>query len=154
MKNKIIIIAIFFIFFSITAGCTGRQEERLEEISIEINGHGFLVEVADNSEERQRGYMEREGIGHDEGMLFVFRGDQRLSFWMKNTPSPLSIAYIDSRGVIREIHHMEPFSEKPVPSAGSVRYALEVNQGRFSELGIVPGDKLEFPGGKLPTTSE
>jgi len=152
LKNAII-ITLFIMLLSFAAGCTGSQEDRLPEILLVIRDHDFRIEIADNPDERQRGYMDRKNIGPDEGMLFVFPGDQKLSFWMKNTPSPLSIAYIDSKGVIREIHHMEPFSEKPVPSMSSVRYALELNQGRFGELGIEPGDKVSFPDG-IPVTSE
>ena len=77
-------------------------------------------------------------------MLFVFEYDQVLSFWMKNTPHPLSIAYIDSKGVIRDIFDMTPYSLNSVVSTVSVRYALEVPQGWFEKTGIKAGDKLEL----------
>ncbi len=89
--------------------------------------------------------MEREHIPQGTGMLFVFDRDQILSFWMKNTPSPLSIAYIDSKGIIRDIFDMKPFSLTSIVSTKSVRYALEVPQGWFSEQGIVVGDSIQLP---------
>ena len=101
------------------------------------------AEIADTDESRQFGFMEREKIPDGPGMLFVFDRDQVLSFWMKNTPHPLSIAYIDSRGKIRNIYDMTPFSLTSVVSTVSVRYALEVPQGWFEKVGVKVGDSVE-----------
>jgi hypothetical protein len=140
----------FFLILSVSAVLPGWSES--DSLEIYINSHRFQVELADEPAERQLGLMERKSLDQDRGMLFVFPEDQVLAFWMKNTLIPLSIAYIDSFGVIREIHDMEPFSLRPVSSLVSVRYALEVNQGRFSELGIEPGHKVVFEG-PLPTAA-
>lgn len=105
-----------------------------------------VVEVADREETRNRGFMEREVIPDGTGMVFVFDRDQVLSFWMKNTPHPLSIAYIDSTGRIRDIYHMTPFSMASWTSTVSVRYALEVPQGWFEKVGVGIGDKVVIPG--------
>jgi uncharacterized membrane protein (UPF0127 family) len=77
-------------------------------------------------------------------MLFVFERDQQLSFWMKNTLIPLSIAYIASDGRITEIRDMYPHDENSVHSSRSVRYALEVPQGCFGRAGIRPGDVVRI----------
>lgn len=103
------------------------------------------AEIAKKAEDRNRGYMERQQIPEGTGMLFVFEKDQILSFWMKNTPSPLSIAYIDSRGIIRDIFDMTPFSLANVTSTRSVRYALEVPQGWFKKMNINTGDQITIP---------
>ena len=71
--------------------------------------------------------------------------EKKLSFWMKNTPHPLSIAYIDSNGIIREIYDMTPFSLSSIESTVSVRYALEVPQSWFLKNNITPGDKISLP---------
>lgn len=86
--------------------------------------------------------MEREDIPDGTGMLFVFDRDQRLSFWMKNTPHPLSIAFIDSRGTIRDIFDMKPYSIASTVSSVSCRYALEVPQGWFKKAGVSVGDTI------------
>jgi uncharacterized membrane protein (UPF0127 family) len=122
-------------------------EKKLPVSALTITAQGggtvtVLAEMARTVEQRERGFMERKNIPDGTGMLFVFERDQILSFWMKNTPSPLSIAYIDSRGVIRDILHMTPFSLQNVKSSVSVRYALEVPQGWFDRAGISVGDKL------------
>lgn len=124
--------------------------ESVEEVAFEnfgwvrLNGYQFVVEIAENERQRTRGLMYRSAMGGDEGMLFVFDDERVRSFWMKNTLIPLSIAYIDSRGVIVSIADMNPLDETPVPSFAPARFALEVNQGRFQELNIKPGMKMEW----------
>jgi len=113
-------------------------------VDLTINGKTLRVEVADTQEKRRQGLMNRETLKKDEGMLFIFKHEQKMTFWMKNTTIPLSIAYINKSGVIKEIHDMTPLSEKPVYSSYSVLYALEVNQGYFTKAGIRTGDKIQF----------
>ena len=106
------------------------------------------AEIAAKAEERNYGFMNRRNIPEGTGMLFVFERDQMLNFWMKDTPTPLSIAYIDSNGIIRDILDMEPFSLAPVMSTCSVRYALEVPQGWYDSNGVKVGDKVQVKSGK------
>ncbi len=102
------------------------------------------AEIADTQETRKKGLMERKNIPDGTGMLFVFKTDDVLEFWMKNTPSPLSIAYIDSSGKIKDILDMVPYSLAGVTSSGYVRYALEVPQGWFARNGIKTGDTINI----------
>lgn len=103
------------------------------------------VEIADSDAERQRGLMERTELAENAGMLFVFDREQPLSFWMKNTLIPLSIAYIDAEGRIVDIQDMQPLDETSHPSAEPAMYALEVNQGFFDEHGVEVRDRVELP---------
>ncbi len=110
-----------------------------------IDGHKIRLEVVSSPAEMQRGLMFRRHLAADAGMLFVYSSEQPLSFWMKNTRLPLSIAFIDEEGVIINIEKMEPFDEKNRhESLGEARYALEVNQGWFDRKGIGPGDRVHF----------
>jgi uncharacterized membrane protein (UPF0127 family) len=119
------------------------------ELTIEQAGGGIVtmrVEIARADGERQQGLMYRESLADGRGMLFVFDRDQILSFWMKNTLIPLSIAYIRSDGSIVEIKDMLPRDETLVRSSRGVRYALEVPRGWFGRAGIKAGDRLLLDG--------
>ena len=140
----VVFVCAVFALLQPLASCS---EKKLPVTALTITTRGgteiaVRAEMARTSEERERGFMERKNIPDGTGMLFVFERDQVLSFWMKNTPSPLSIAYIDSRGIIRDIFDMTPLSVKSVTSSVSVRYALEVPQGWFGRAGISVGDAL------------
>lgn len=100
------------------------------------------AEIADTAQTREKGFMFRKKIPDGTGMLFVFEEDSVLRFWMKNTPSPLSIAYIDYKGEIKDIFDMKPYDLNDTTATGYVRYALEVPQGWFGRAGIKIGDKL------------
>ncbi len=119
--------------------------QRLATATVRVGGEQFTVEIARTQQEKAKGLMFRKSLAPNHGMLFVFEEDQRLSFWMKNTYIPLSIAFISKDGEVKTIEDMEPESLRSVDSVFSVRYALEVNRGTFERLGIVPGSHVELP---------
>jgi len=107
---------------------------------LQVGPKALKVELARTQQQREAGLMHRRGLGEDEGMLFLYKEPQQMMMYMKDTHIPLSIAFIDSAGVILEIRDMEPMDETPVMSASrKVRFALEVNRGWFAKNGIVPG---------------
>ncbi len=105
------------------------------------------VEIANDAFEIARGLMYRTALAENRGMLFIFEGEQKLSFWMKNTLIPLSIAFIGSEGRIVDIQDMKPLDDDPPSyvSARPAQYALEVNQGFFEERGVEVGDRAKLP---------
>ncbi|WP_296906684.1 DUF192 domain-containing protein [Thermotoga sp.] len=103
------------------------------------------VEIANTPLLRSIGLMYRKSIPDDFGMLFVFEGDTRSGFWMKNTYVPLEIAFINRNGVIFSIQEMEPCEKVPCKvyyAPKPFRYALEVKRGFFERHGFGVGDKV------------
>lgn len=100
------------------------------------------VEVASTEEQKMHGFMQRRNIPEGTGMIFLYDVDTKMRFWMKDTPTPLSIAFISSSGEIKEIKDMTPYSREVVSSTLSVRYALEVPKGMFTRLHLGVGDVL------------
>jgi uncharacterized membrane protein (UPF0127 family) len=108
--------------------------------------HRFMVEIADDDAERQRGLMEREPLADDRGMLFEFPDVAERGFWMRNTPSPLDIIYVDPHGRIVSIaKNAPPYSEAVIPSNGPASGVLELRAGRADEIGAKPGDRISHP---------
>ena len=117
-------------------------------ITIETpNGqHRFTIELADTPGERARGLMYRRNMRTDHGMLFDFQVEQPVAFWMKNTPLPLDMLFIDATGTVVQIEaDTVPFSETPVPSVQPVQAVLELNAGTSQSLGIAPGAVVRHP---------
>ena len=124
------------------AAC-GPQKLNTTVLSIERVGAApvqVTAEIARTDEERTQGLMHRKKLPDGEGMIFVFDRDQQLSFWMKDTLIPLSIAFIAWDGRIIDIKDMQPQDLNSVRSSRSVRYALEVPQGWFTRAGVREGD--------------
>lgn len=107
--------------------------------------HVFAVEVAKTAQEQARGLMFRTELGPNEGMLFPRNPPDIASFWMKNTPLPLDIIFIGEDGrIINIAARTVPYSLDPVAAAGLTSAVLELRGGRAAELGIEPGDRVEW----------
>jgi uncharacterized protein len=115
----------------------------IPEIPLVVNGHRLTAEVAATDEARSQGLMHRRILPENRGMLFVFRDTAPHAMWMMNTYIPLSVAFLDERGVIINIEDMKPHTRDTHPAAKPARYALEMNQGWFAKRGIKPGARIE-----------
>ena len=105
----------------------------------------LAVEQPDNMREMERGLMGRHDLAEDQGMIFVYRNAQPVSFWMRNTPTPLDIGFFTQDGALAEVRQMFPFDETPVPSArADIQYALEMNQGWFARHNLAAGAQLDM----------
>lgn len=104
--------------------------------------HLIHAEIANTSADRERGLMFRKALGANSGMLFIFPDVSMHCMWMKNTYTPLSVAFMDEQGTIVSIHDMQPQSETTHCAAKPARYALEMNQGWFAGKGIKAGAKI------------
>ena len=108
--------------------------------------HVFTVEIADNQRSRAKGLMFRKEMASDVGMLFLFPQQKMLSFWMKDTPLPLDIIFVDRKGeVVHIARDTEPFSLKPISSQLPALGALEVNAGTSVALSLNVGDVVRHP---------
>lgn len=100
------------------------------------------AQVAASGNQRQIGLMFRREMAQHEGMLFVFEQPAVQCFWMKNTPLPLSAAFVQDDGTIVNIADMQPLSESSHCSREPVRYVLEMHQGWFAQKGLRAGARL------------
>jgi uncharacterized membrane protein (UPF0127 family) len=118
-----------------------------EQTTIEIVSasgvHAFAVELATTEAERERGLMFRRELPQGQGMLFDFKRDQEVAFWMHNTYISLDMLFIRSDGrILRIAENAKPMSDDLIPSGGAVRGVLEVIAGTARDLGIKPGDRV------------
>jgi hypothetical protein len=128
--------------FLLAAGAAAAQQPPLPAVTLGAGMHLIRAEVADRDASRALGLMHRASLAPNAGMLFVFEDSAVHCMWMKNTPLPLSVAFIDERGAIINIADMQPQSEDSHCAARPARYALEMAQGWFAERGIRAGARL------------
>jgi uncharacterized membrane protein (UPF0127 family) len=128
----------------------GMAEAACRPDAVELRGPWgqarFAVEVADDAAERARGLMFRESLPRSSGMLFVYEGPQRATFWMKNTLIPLDMVFLDPAGRVLGVHAMaRPGDETIIDGGPGVRAVLEINGGLAARLGIAAGSELRHP---------
>jgi uncharacterized protein len=119
-----------------------QPQPTLPRIPITAGIHVIQAEVANTFSTRMQGLMFRKSMAANHGMLFVFPNVETHCMWMRNTYLPLSVAFIDTDGVILNIADMQPLNETSHCAAGPARYALEMNQGWFTSKGIKAGARL------------
>jgi len=127
-------------------------DKQYKREKFKIGGQAIEAYVADTDANRSEGLMNVTKLPENTGMLFVFDGQQTLSFWMKNTLIPLAIGFIDNKGTLVDIQEMIPASpvQLQVPTYQSRKpatYALEMNKGWFTRRKVKIGAKLS----PLPT---
>ena len=125
----------------------GIASANAEPLVIHAGGsaYKFEVEVVTTPETRAQGLMFRKAMLANAGMLFIYPGEQAVSFWMKNTLIPLDMLFLKADGSIAHIaHNAVPMDETPIDSGAAVKAVLEINGGTANALGIKEGDKVEY----------
>ncbi len=104
----------------------------------------FNVEVVDTPETRVQGLMFRTELADDAGMLFDFKEEREVSFWMQNTLIPLDMIFVGADGIVDTIHvNARPQDPTSIPSQVPVQFVLEIPGGRSVEIGLKPGDRMD-----------
>ena len=114
----------------------------LPRVELSAGMHRIDAQVAQAPHERQVGLMNRRAMPQHEGMLFVFEQPATQCFWMKDTPLPLTAAFVTDDGTIVNLADMQPYAEDSHCSDKPVRYVLEMNQGWFKHKGLKAGSQL------------
>jgi uncharacterized protein len=142
------------ILVSVPLGGCGKKPEAEKPAAYKSVSDYFPIKVGDRVVqmqlavlpwEMQRGLMGRRDLGNDQGMIFVYEAPARMSFYMRNTPTPLDIGFFSADGQLREVCAMYPFDERTVNSRSStIQFALEMNQGWYKTNDIKPGAQLDL----------
>lgn len=117
-------------------------QPKLPSVDLRVGDVSLTVELAVTGNERYMGLSFRESLPDNAGMLFVYTQEQSLSFTMRNTLIPLSIAFLSQDMVVNEIHQMDVGPDQIFDAEKPAQYALEVNQGWFAKHDIKPGTRI------------
>ena len=143
---RVLTFLTVFIALVVAGGDSRAADQSVLEIASKSGVHSFVVEVVANDADRAKGLMFRRSLPEGTGMLFDFKAEQDVAFWMQNTYIPLDMIFIRADGrILRIAENTEPMSTKQVPSGGKVLAVLEVIAGTTRKLGIVAGDRVAHP---------
>jgi len=129
---------------------------RHDHLTIETakKNYHFTIDIAETPEQQAYGLMHRKNLPGDYGMLFILPEDRDIAMWMKDTPSPLDMLFIDSHGNLVAIaQNTTPGSTKLIRAGQPVRAVLELAGGTVRLDDIRIGDKVihsYFRPGKIP----
>lgn len=138
---------LLLLFSVLWIGCTSDDTQVIEQAEIPFRADGLLkilredgstlttlaIEIAEGDSARARGLMQRTSLPARGGMLFIDSESKVQTFWMRNTPLPLDLIFIDADSQFVSIaKNARPFSDDTISSADTAMYVLEVNGG-FSD---------------------
>ncbi len=128
-------------------------QPKLQTVKLYVGSEQMDAELCATPRQIQTGMMFRKSMGTNDGMLFNLYQPQQAAFWMKNCFVPLSVAYINTDGVIEEIHPLQvQDTNNVVSTATDIRFALETPQGWFEEHHITTGMVIRTERGTLLQT--
>ncbi len=138
----------------LAAGATAQSgpQPTLPTARLNAGIHIITAELATTPQSRKTGMMFREKTAPNHGMLFVFDGKAQQCFWMRNTPLPLSIAFIDDDGTILQLNDMAPKSDDDALLAAAGPLCPRNGTGLVQAQGFGRGVEDRRPAGQ-PLTS-
>lgn len=93
-----------------------------------------------------RGLSGREGLGENQGMLFIFPKSGIYPFWMKDMKFAIDIIWVSEFG--RVVYIKKNATPESYPdlftSEDLAKYVLEVPTGFAQKHNLMPGDTIEF----------
>ena len=140
---RLLSICLFLVALSAVTAC--QAEPRVMIATQAGRQIGFTVEIADTPSKRAMGLQYRRELAADRGMIFLFPAETIQSFWMKNTPLPLDMIFINrERKVVGIVEQTVPFSLDPRSVGAPSQFVLEINGGLAKRHGIKAGDAVRF----------
>ena len=109
--------------------------------------HVVEVEIAATHDARTRGLMWRRALEDGKGMLFIFKEQQPLMFWMKNTLIPLDMIFIDKDlKIVGAVENAEPRTFNSRGVGAPSMFVLEVPGGWVAKKGLKAGSAITLDG--------
>lgn len=162
--KKLLYPAVFAALFLGNTACNNKSNNKTLTREVTFKKEGQLelrkkendsllasieIEIAEGEYETQTGLMYRKSMRQDRGMLFIFPDEIRRSFYMKNTEFALDIIYLNKdREIVNIQKNAKPLDQTSLPSAGPVKYVLEVNAGLSDKWQLSPGDRIIWTSAK------
>jgi uncharacterized membrane protein (UPF0127 family) len=144
-KQSTLIFALLLAMLANVSAC--QAEPKVMITTKEGRTVSFAVEIADTPSKREMGLQYRRDLAADRGMIFLFPAESQQSFWMKNTPLPLDMIFINrERKIAGIVEQTVPFSLDPRSVSAPSQYVLEINGGLSKRHGIKAGDTVRFEG--------
>ncbi len=121
--------------------------------TVKIDNVVLEVQIADTGPLLTRGLMFQEELPLDQGMIFVFEGEERRSIWMRNMQFSLDILWLDIEGNVLHIEKNVPPCKTALETASCpsykgdnklTKYVLEVTAGFVDKYTITTESKMEI----------
>jgi len=119
----------------------------------------YNLELADTPDKISKGLSGRTSIPRKSGMMFVMPEEKVQDFWMWECLTDMDGLFLDSDGIIVNMHRMLAESPKNqfesqdnyqsrlklYSSDKPAKYVIEIPSGDITRLGLSIGEKIDLP---------
>ncbi len=115
--------------------------------TVTVNNTVFVVDLALNPLEKEKGLGFRKSLPAKHGMLFVYDHKEQYMFWMKGMQFPLDFLWINGNIIVditRDVQPPKGLNMNMVKPNVPVDKILEINAGETDTFNIQVGDKVRF----------
>ena len=122
--------------------CLAACESRQPQMELSINQHTLTVEIADSAEGYSQGLRHRSSLPENHGLWLILKGSSAFCVGMRDTPLPLTAAFMDDNNVIVELVDLQPNDTEPTCAHEAVHSVLEMSRGWFTQHQVVIGARV------------
>jgi uncharacterized membrane protein (UPF0127 family) len=113
-------------------------------MKVKINENIFKVKTLIDENSQTLGMQNKSFDNTFDGLLFLMGGKEQC-FWMKDCIIPLDIIMIKNNVIVNIHHDCPPCKGDDCPSyCGKGNIVLELDGGTCEDVGIEPGDSVEY----------
>lgn len=147
--KRILILGLLVLIFLLSIYFSQHQSG-IKTKNISINGHKFIVEVADTESLRSQGLSGKPSLSSDSGMLFIFPSASYYRFWMKEMRFPLDFIWINNERIVDLTQNVLPPKTDNIgelqtfSSHSPFDQVIEVKAGVIASLSIKIGDAVKY----------
>lgn len=149
LKFSILTLTVCSIMGLSVSFANGKAKMPMVDIAGKAN---VTLEVADTEPKITRGLMYRTSLAPDAGMVFLFRPNREVNFWMYHTLIPLDMLFVKNNKIVKLIADVQPCkSENPQDCATypggrgvDVSEVIELAAGYAKQHSIKEGDTVTF----------
>ncbi len=146
MKRILLIVASLVLCIQLS--CNANTKEALVKFKSNLPDKKtitVLLEVAATDEEKAKGLMNRPSLAQNRGMVFLFKPQRQVTFWMKDTLISLDMIFIKDGKIVKIAKDAIPNQTQTLyPSDVDVTEVVEVNSGFTDKYMINVGSKVVF----------
>jgi uncharacterized membrane protein (UPF0127 family) len=133
--------------------------QSFDEARLTVNPGPGLVSRLDNTcsllagtpDQQQRGMMGHRDFGSYRAMVFLFPQESTVTFYNRDVPIALSVAWFSADGSFITSKDLEPCADvrgcPTIASTAPFRYAIEVKKGGLPSIGVGPGSSISVAPG-------
>lgn len=148
MSKNLILILIIVVLVPLIVFLFSKKSSnpQFSSTKLKLNNIEYDIEIAKTISQKSTGLSNRNNLCPNCGMIFIFKQDGTLPFWMKDTLIPLDMIWINSTGKITDIiTATKTNSLKILQNSQPAKYVLELNAYDAQKLDLNIGDTINIP---------